>query len=465
MFKDTKSKVVSPAKSLPITGRTSPGYGTFKKPDPINPKKRKADELAYQPKKKYHRYLISSNDITEDQFKEDVKNYVKKTELEKVKKKIESVLPTAINAQKREALRAKRTFKTNEEPSIEPSFNTKSQTLRLEYPTKFQFDYEQSLKKHDEEILNKRLNYDTEMGIALSAQEELEIERAFVFHQEQDKDYVRKRKEIVDKTISEFYQQEAKNRAELIEKQRSELSKPSQHIDVIRKHNYIELEKTLNFNLSKETKVHDVSIDELADEKGLILPVNGKSLLKIDQGIASDERSGFAIAVKNIELKLKLSYDIPRSSILDETFNPCSRLMLIIDLQPKNTAVLDVLTARDLYEFPAAENTQRFKIIFDRTFVHNVSSRYGIIETVPLVVGTETISNTRTVAEQTTRTSMFIDEEYLQDELVTFKTDAVANANALTNVNYFLIAFGDIEGTTVYNLKINGTVRVSFKDI
>jgi len=454
MFKETKSKVVTPAKISPI-----------KPPRPSRRNKRKADELAYQPKKKYHRYLISSNDITADQFNEDVKNYVKKTELEKVKKKIESVLPTAINAQKREAKRAKRTVKTSEEPSVEPSFNTKSQILRSEYPTKFQFDFIQSERKLNEELLKKRLEYDTEMGIVLSAEEELEIERALSFHQENDIEFVRKRKENVDTTISKFYQQEEINRAKLVEKQRSELANPSPYIDVIRKHNYSELEKTLKFDLRKEIKVHDVVIDNLADEKGLILPTNGKSLLKIDQGIASDQRSGLAIAVKSIELKLKLSYDLTRNSILDETFNPCSRLMLIIDLQPQNTAVLDVLTARNLYEFPEAANTQRFKIIFDRTFVHNVSSRYGIIETVPLLVGTVTISNTRTVAEQTTRTSMFIDEEYLQDELVTFKTDAVANANELTNINYFLIAFGDIEGTTVYNLKINGTVRINFKDI
>lgn len=248
----------------------------------------------------------------------------------------------------------------------------------------------------------------------------------------------------------------------------SKLKSPS--TEVLQRQYNMYFNRLLLDMLIKEWKVHDVDIYEpFVYDNGTILPGSG-SLVLINNGITAQERTSFTVIVKKIELNLLINCSEYLESELE--VSPISRLLLIIDTQASTLpgSVSDILSGADIFAYINPNERKRYVIMYDRTMVHNITSRIGLISTIqgnaalPGTVG-NVYGNTSTSSVTATRKQWMINKVFEEDEAVVYRKDT-PTALDLSKTNFFLLAFGYKNQATasVYPVSVEGRVRITFKD-
>jgi len=234
--------------------------------------------------------------------------------------------------------------------------------------------------------------------------------------------------------------------------------------------NAFDEEKIVLDRYYKELKVHDVNCNnEQGTYDGYFFP-SSKSLCLINNGLNSSDRTGSKIVVKQIEIKFLIKCEDFNST--EPYTNPVSRMLLVVDTQASLPAssVDDILSFAGTFAYINPNEKQRFHILLDESFVHNLQILTPITttsETESVVVPGIPLSNVETTDLIANRRSFFFERTFKEDELIGYNDTNPPTASDLTASNYFMILFGYKNYVTMYEYisLFEGKVRVTYKDL
>ena len=124
-----------------------------------------------------------------------------------------------------------------------------------------------------------------------------------------------------------------------------------------------------------EMKFHDVDIDDAVVAAGGTIQA---ALLTIPEGNGEEQRIGRKLNIKRIGWRY--SYELPDTATAASS-SDVIRIMLILDKQANGAlpVVTDILETADFQSFNSLSNSQRFRVIMDKT--HQVTATAAISAT------------------------------------------------------------------------------------
>ena len=126
-----------------------------------------------------------------------------------------------------------------------------------------------------------------------------------------------------------------------------------------------------------ELKFHDVDADLSAADRSNGVIVNTSSINLIAQGVTESQRVGRKCTIRSIAWRGQLKLTNPAGS--GGPISQTTRLMVVLDKQCNGAApnVDDILETTDWQSFNNLANKNRFRTLYDKTFVLNPLSASG----------------------------------------------------------------------------------------